>query len=174
MEMKFNEIYLTKGSHATRDEGMCAMEAVAWLAGETHSDAPQCTCPVIATFVRGLNDRFSDKDRQRLNAYLPRLIGTRRGIATECLRAAYLARQAVRVFAPLALERKGFQTQAASLRALPEDVDLMHARAAAETAAAAAAHAADAAAYADAAANDVAVAVGALHGASAIVAPEDQ
>lgn len=40
-------IVLKEGSHEARERGVCAMEAVAWLAGEKHSDAPRCACPVI-------------------------------------------------------------------------------------------------------------------------------
>ena len=42
-------IVLKHGSHTTFAQGLCAMEAVAWLAGEKHSDRPSCTCPVIAS-----------------------------------------------------------------------------------------------------------------------------
>lgn len=29
---------ILKGSHTTREQGLCVMEAVAWFAGEPHSD----------------------------------------------------------------------------------------------------------------------------------------
>jgi len=45
---ELNNIVLRYGSHGTSDKGMCAMEAVAWLANEPHSDRPACTCSVIA------------------------------------------------------------------------------------------------------------------------------
>ena len=37
-----------------RKNDLCAMEMVAWLAGEAHSDEPECACPVLAAMVRAL------------------------------------------------------------------------------------------------------------------------
>ena len=67
---------LVKGRHESAEKGLCAMEAVAWLEGLPHSDHPACTCPVIAAYVRELNDRLPGAQRQRLIPYLPRLVGT--------------------------------------------------------------------------------------------------
>jgi hypothetical protein len=39
---------LSHGSHDRREDGMCLMEAVAFLAGERHSDRPVCACPVLS------------------------------------------------------------------------------------------------------------------------------
>lgn len=79
MSVDFNELSifrLSGGSHKNAEDGVCAMEAVAWLEGLPHSDRPKCTCPVIAAYVRNLNDYMSDDDRQQLVPYLPRLVGT--------------------------------------------------------------------------------------------------
>ena len=38
MNPNLNEIVLSRGAHASREKGVCAMELVAWLAGEKHSD----------------------------------------------------------------------------------------------------------------------------------------
>src|SRR5690242_6646137 len=68
---------LKSGSHDDRTAGVCAMEAVAWLAGEGHTDHPVCTSPVIAQFVRTWNDGLPDKDRTRLLLpLLPHLLNT--------------------------------------------------------------------------------------------------
>lgn len=56
-------IRLLSGKHARREEGVCALELVAWLAGEEHSDHPACVSPVVAHFVRAWNDHLSDADR---------------------------------------------------------------------------------------------------------------
>ena len=90
---------LSKGKHNSAAEGVCAMEAVAWLEGLEHTDAPACTCPVIATAVRVMNDKLSDMDRQRLVAYLPRLVGTVSGLKVERERAAIFAQTAGEIFA---------------------------------------------------------------------------
>ena len=45
-------ITLDSGSHDRRTDGVCVMEAVAWWAGEDHSDRPECVSPVIGAFLR--------------------------------------------------------------------------------------------------------------------------
>ncbi len=69
---------LKNGAHRSRDNGLCAMEAVAWLAGEPHSDHPACTCPVIGAFMRSWNDGLrTDSERDRLlKPLLPLTINT--------------------------------------------------------------------------------------------------
>ena len=60
-------ISLHSGSHIDRTNGLCVMEAAAWMAGEPHSDRPQCVCPVIGAFMRSWNDALpSNEDRDRL------------------------------------------------------------------------------------------------------------
>ena len=114
---KLTAFELQGGSHKSADDGLCAMEAVAWLEGVKHSDSPSCTCPVIAAFVRSINDRMPDSDRQKLVAYLPRLVGTV-SPEHEQERAEYLAWHAITVVAPGVLERAGLKHHAATLRGL--------------------------------------------------------
>ena len=72
----FNKYFLAHGPHATRENGMCAMEWTAYLAGEAHSDSPKCVSGVLRNWFVGLNDAMLDHDRQRLRPYLARTIGT--------------------------------------------------------------------------------------------------
>jgi hypothetical protein len=67
---------LASGPHRRPGTGRCAMEWVAHLAGEPHSDAPRTVSPVLAAFARTLNDALDDDTRQRLRPYLGRTIGT--------------------------------------------------------------------------------------------------
>lgn len=67
---------LYKGHHAKFTERRCAMEFVAYLAGEPHTDEPKCVDEDIAWFCRNVNDELNDEDRQRLRPYLARTIGT--------------------------------------------------------------------------------------------------
>lgn len=83
---------LDRSVHESPEEGLCAMEAVAWLEGLPHNDHPKCSCPIISAFVRRLNDGMPDVDRQRLVAYLPRLVGTF-SPRHEPERAKYLAQE---------------------------------------------------------------------------------
>ena len=67
---------LAYGTHATPEDGRCAMEWVSYLAGEPHSDDPACISPVLRAFCMTLNDSLEDAPRQRLRPYLARTIGT--------------------------------------------------------------------------------------------------
>ena len=67
---------LDHGTHANPDQGRCAMEWVAHLAGEPHSDQPACVSPVLRAVCIALNDGLDDDARQRLRPYLTQTIGT--------------------------------------------------------------------------------------------------
>ncbi len=146
MTIDFNKLTvfsLHQGNHDSAKQGVCALEAVAWLEGLPHSDHPECTCPVIAAYVRRLNDGMPDDQRQRLVPYLPRLVGTV-SKQHEQERAEYLTWQAIRVFAPISLRAFGFEDQAkhlenfsGNLRAAAAAADYADAAAAALAAAAA-------------------------------------
>ena len=78
---------LRRGAHPSRDDGMCAMEMVAWLAGEEHSDEPVCACPVVAALVRASNDAMTDDARNRyLRPLVPQLVNSRGSAADERVR----------------------------------------------------------------------------------------
>lgn len=85
-------VVIHSGSHESFDDGHCALEVVAWLAGETHGDRPRCCSDVIAEFVRSWNDALpSNAERARLLIpLLPLMVGTRGSVETENQRA-YLA-----------------------------------------------------------------------------------
>jgi hypothetical protein len=70
-------VRLRKGSHKSPGDGVCAMELVAWMAGEKHNDHPDCVSPVIAAFVPPFNDALDSAHRQRLGAIAARLIDSR-------------------------------------------------------------------------------------------------
>ena len=145
---RLKDVVLKYGSHIDRSNGLCAMEVVAWLAGETHSDRPTCACPVIAAMVRGLNDAISDNDELRtrlLRPLLPQLLNTAASRKVTIQRGFIATDFAVRVVAPIALEVVGLKDEATKLRALAPIADKATARAAAYAARAAAAYAADAA-----------------------------
>jgi hypothetical protein len=116
----FERVPLSTGAHRTRQDGMCAMEMVAWLADEPHSDEPVCSCPVLAAFVRACNDAMSDERRNRLLAPLvPRLVGSRGSAALERARGHVAIDGLVRVLLPRWLERQQRRQEAQLLRELP-------------------------------------------------------
>ena len=67
---------LKVGGHITREEGMCAMEFCAWIAGEEHTDRPESVDPVLSGNFRAVNDSLKDEDRSLLKPLLVRAIGT--------------------------------------------------------------------------------------------------
>ncbi len=75
-ELDLDRLVLSYGAHPDRD-GMCVMEAVAWVAGEEWSDAPECASPVIAAFMQEWNDRVWSGGRQSLKRWVVPLVGSR-------------------------------------------------------------------------------------------------
>jgi len=126
-----NPYLLKEGSHRTPKEGRCAMEWVAHLAGEPHTDTPECVSPVLRDFCVVFNDRVSGERRQRLRPYLARMIGTaddgfdeqRRWLCVD-----WLLREFMPAFLELAPRHR---KDADALRALPaikSKSDAEHAR----------------------------------------------
>ena len=115
---KITKLY--SGSHNPNGK-MCAMEAVAYVAGEPWSDHPECACPVIGAFMRAWNDALSDADRDRLLLPLiPRLVGTKGSKKLEARRATMSADWYVRVQVPAWLRLAGLTEHANKLAAFPE------------------------------------------------------
>lgn len=71
-----SDYILAYGTHASPQDGRCAMEWVSYLAGEPHSDQPTCVSPVLRAMCIALNDGLDQEPRQRLRPYLARTIGT--------------------------------------------------------------------------------------------------
>lgn len=110
---------LRRGAHPSRADGMCTMELVAWLAGEPHSDEPRCACPVLAAFVRAVNDSVDDDDRERLLRPLaPLLVNSRGDAEQERARGALLLDVLVREVVPAWLRARGRRSAAGRLAAL--------------------------------------------------------
>jgi len=117
MTLDLDTLVLRSGTHTSSSDGVSLMEAVSALAGEPWSNSPSCTSPVIAAYARSLNDWLPDDARQRLKAYIPRLVGTAEP-ELELRRAFACADAAVRVFAPLAFAAAGLVEEVAKLGAL--------------------------------------------------------
>src|SRR5438105_4365288 len=65
-EFDLSVFRLRHGSHKNPKQGLCVMEAVAFVAGERHGDHPECACPVLTGFAIRLNDRMKDGERDAL------------------------------------------------------------------------------------------------------------
>ena len=112
-------IRLAAGGHDADDGRMCVMEAAAWVAGEEWADHPACVSAVIGAFMRRWNDDLDDEGRQRLKAFVPRVIGTA-GDGQDDVRGWLAADWLVRVHTPAWLDLAGLASAAAALRALPD------------------------------------------------------
>ena len=87
----FDELTLAAGCHDDRTEGMCAMEAAAWFAGEKHSDHPKCVHPQIAYFMRVFNDHcITTEQRDRfVKPLIPLCLDTACDLPADVLKAIY-------------------------------------------------------------------------------------
>lgn len=122
-----NNYELSEGMHTDPSEGRCAMEWVAYIAGEEHSDHPVCVSPFLIRFGMALNDAMPHEQRQGLRPYLARMIGTN-GDGLDRERAYLAADWAVRVVAPIALRAAWGHTLADRLASLPPIVDVESSR----------------------------------------------
>ena len=168
---------LSKGAHQP-DGQFCVMEAAAYIAGEPWSDAPECVCPTIRTFMVSWNDWLpSDEDRDRLlKPLLLKVVGTRSTDEIAERRSYPALDWLIRVHTPKFLELKDeLKPHAKTLRELDEIIDMAGATATGVKVRAARAAAGDAArAAARAAARDAAGdAAGAAAGAAARAAARD-
>ena len=121
-------IVLQKGGHDTPDDGLCLMEAVAFVRGIPHTDRPPCVSPVLGDFGRNLNDVLPDDTRQLLVPLIPVLPGTADDGFDE--QRGYMALDwLVRVWLPAWLDLvPSCAADAAALRALGQIVDLASAK----------------------------------------------
>ena len=118
----YPQLNLIKGSGASYEQGFCVMQAVAWFAGEAHTDAPQCACPVLGAFAIRLNDRLPDAKRQVLRTLIAPLTSTR-SKEHEQFRAEYIVRRVSHeIVAPLFEKR--WPEHAAAIRAAQNMVEL--------------------------------------------------
>ncbi|HEX6020651.1 MAG TPA: hypothetical protein VFZ00_01565, partial [Solirubrobacter sp.] len=118
MSTTTNPYFLSEGSHPTAAEGRCAMEWVAYLAGEPHTDSPVCVSPLLRGFGIALNDPWDDEQRQKLRPYLARCIGTAND-GRDMERSWMAWDWLVRTFVPAFLDlRPELREHAARLRAL--------------------------------------------------------
>jgi hypothetical protein len=114
-------VTLAAGPRDGRDGGMCAMEAVAYLAGEPLSDSPACASPTIAAFIRTWSDGLPQGERDDLILpLLPRLVGTRGPAPLERRRAGLAADWLVRAHLPAWFHLAKLNVEAEALADLPE------------------------------------------------------
>lgn len=116
--INLESLVLLRGSHDTREEGCCFMEAAAWAAGEPHSDESPSVCPRIGSFLRTWNDDLDDTSRQILKPYITKVVGTRSTRAVEYRREWMLTDWMVRVYTPAWLRLARLDDEAIALEQL--------------------------------------------------------
>jgi hypothetical protein len=121
LNIDLETLNLLKGSHHDRERGMCVMEAVAYIAGEPHSDRPACACPVITALMIRWNDGLpSDEERnQWLRPLVPLLVGTRSTREVQKARGKMARDFLFQSALPALLTLAGLPEYAAKLQATP-------------------------------------------------------
>ena len=101
----------SRGAHSSREDGVCAMELAAWLAGEPHTDSPSCVCPTITRVLAAWNDEVMDfTDRKNLiNSLIPLVIGTNQGDEVAMQRHYLALNRVVAHHLPIWLQAAGLQ-----------------------------------------------------------------
>jgi hypothetical protein len=133
-------IKLSKGKHASPEDGACVMELASMLADEPFSDHPAAVCPVVGSFLRAYNDSIDDGRRQDLYAYASQVVGSRATLSVQRQRAERLAEWAFEMqhrYLPLArLRMANLRRQPSAhavgtyaVRAIPRHTDETHAEA---------------------------------------------
>ncbi|SDO53898.1 hypothetical protein SAMN05216360_12623 [Methylobacterium phyllostachyos] len=104
---------------------LCAMEAVAFLAGEPVSDQPASAAPSLAAFIRTWSGGLTQAERDALILPLvPRLVGTRGSEALERRRVARVADWLVRTHLPAWFHLAKLNVEADELAGLPAILDI--------------------------------------------------
>jgi hypothetical protein len=136
-QISHQTVKLSRGKHASPDEGVCAMELASMLAHEPFTDRPRSVCPVIGGFLRTYNDWVDHRRRQDLYAYAAAVVGTKSSKAVErariemCLEAARRTSRGPRVRLRLLPTAGAERAGVSAARAVRHtgDPDEMHRRA---------------------------------------------
>jgi hypothetical protein len=124
-----DQLTLAKGGHDDPEDGLCLMEAVAWVRGLDHTDHPPCVAPVLGGMGRNLNDLLGDDMRQQLKPLIPLLPGTA-GDGQDEARGYMALDWLIRTYTPAWLDLAGLAEEARTLRDLRRIVDLAAAQSA--------------------------------------------
>ena len=111
-------IPLGEGSHSNRENELCVMEAVAWMAGEPHSDAPICASGVITDFLVKWNDALPNNAYREglLKPLVPKVVNTKASQQVEMKRRKMCADWIIKVYAPVWLNSIGLISHADAVR----------------------------------------------------------
>lgn len=111
------------GEHGSAAEGVSIMEAVAYVAGEPWSSAPNCASPIVSTFLRRWADDLGPAGRdtrQTLKPYIVRLVGSAGATEQEDTRRWMAVDWFLRTQLPTWLLAAGAEVAAVQLERLQE------------------------------------------------------
>ena len=120
MTVDLTDITLDKGKHKTPDDGMCLIEACAYVSGEPFTDHPHCVSELLSETGRALNDLLPNHERQKLAPLIPYLIRTA-GDGLDEQRSGLAWAWIVHVYAPTWLRLAGLNDHAATLETADPD-----------------------------------------------------
>ena len=116
MIIDLKTLTLSVGDHESSEDGMCLIEACAYIAGEPFSAYPKCVSLLLADIGKQLNDLLPNRERQKLAPLIPYLIGTADdGLDKE--RSALAWKWIVHIYTPTWLRLAGLENHAATLEA---------------------------------------------------------
>lgn len=116
--LDIDSLYLDRGAHSP-GAAMSVMEAVAYVAGEKWSDSPVCVSPVLAAYLRSLNDTMTDAQRQALKPLILLCVNSNTGAADDQKRSLLALDWLVREYTPAWMALAKLDTEAKALSALP-------------------------------------------------------
>lgn len=125
---RLKEIDLLQSSARHRQNGVTAAEALAWMAGEPHSETPRSVCPVILALIRLWSRNLSQEGRNILvRPILPLLLNTGSDTKASMHRADTLMHWTVLTNTTAWLDAGAYHEQATLIRSTrPQDLFKLH------------------------------------------------
>ena len=112
-----DRIIPSPGTHSSREVGLCVMEIAAWIAGEPHTDGPECVCPTINRVLVAWNDTIRNPQNRKalMNNLVPVVIGTTQGPEAAMERHYFALNRVITHQLPVWLREAGLHSQAYAL-----------------------------------------------------------
>jgi hypothetical protein len=122
IEDRLTDLRLTESwnNSSSPQEGLSAMQAVAYITGGRHTEYPDCACPIVAAMVRSWGYWVDDETRQQLVPLLRRIALSRSTPEVEVKRAYLFLDGLIREVLPNILAEGKEEEWAAKFRALPK------------------------------------------------------
>ena len=115
-DLDIDTLVLERGRHSYAEQGMNVLEAVSVISpNEKFGDQPRTVSPVIAAFLKDLNDALEDEPRQQLKRFIPQIAGSILTDDVEEFRAWIATDWLARVQAPAWLQAAGLDEFAEAL-----------------------------------------------------------